>query len=171
MLRLRVNCKKVIVSDETKYTFVLNDCNSYDQKKLLERELYVIKNHIEHMNQPEFITKIKSFVNASTLQKEEILNENFTSRQIVMLDTKLNDITVRSNIKIATLVNKINQSNNFPVILYVKLHKNTVPNTYISLLEVCGVEVIDDKQKESPNKTDLIVNMIKSTRKSQNEMF
>lgn len=169
VIRLRCSCKKIIVENDTKYTFVLNDYNQYDAKKILDREIFMFKNHIEHMAKPECITKIKSFVNSQECGKEEMSNPLFVSRQIFTLVTKLNDLTVKSNVNIARLIDTVNNSGKYDIILYVKLHKNIQSNTLISSIDVCGVEV--PTKVVEITQTNKIIGMIKQSRKSTNDMI
>lgn len=167
LIRLRCSCKKIMVENETKYTFVLNDYNQYDMKKILEREIFMFKNHVEHMTKPECIKKIRSFANSQECLIEEMSNPTFVSRQIFTLVTKLNDLSVKSNVNIERLVDNVNNSGKYDLILYVKLHKNIQPGTIVSSIDVCGVEV--PTKIVEVNQTNKIISMIKQSRKSTND--
>jgi hypothetical protein len=148
---------------------VLNDYNQYDMKKILEREIFMIKSHIDNMKHPEAILRIKSFVNSQEHTKEEILEKKFSVRQVISLNTNLNDLKVKSNTNIARLVDNVNNSGKYDIMLYVKIHKTIQPGIINSLIEVCGVEVPENIKKE--DKTNKIVNMIKRSRESTDKMI
>ena len=164
LLRLRCSCKKIIINNQINYTFVISDYNASDMKKILERELNMI-NNLENINE---ITKIKSFANSQEYNKDDLLKkENFT-KQIISIRTKLNDLKIRSNIKIAKLVDNINKSVSSELIIYIKVNLEIgFDNIPISFLEVYGVEV----PKEEPKKQDKIINMIKLSKKQSDDIF
>lgn len=169
LIRLRCSCKKIIIENETKYTFVLNEYNQHDMKKILDREIFLFKNHIEHMKKPECLTKVKSFANSQECSNTEILDPKFVLRQIFTLVTQLNDLSVKSNINIARLVDNVNTFGKYDIILYVKLQKNIQPCTFCSFLVVCGIEVPTKIVGQNP--VNKIVSMIKQSRKSTDEMI
>lgn len=163
ILRLKCTCKKIIVENEKIYTFLLENYNESDMKKLLNQEIFMLDSHIKNMKSPEKIKKFKSFANNQEHNILEITNETFSSRQIIMLVTQLNDLTVKINGNIAKLVENINTFNEpTEFFLYVKLQKNVIYGSIISILNVCGIEIKKTKEIDQSKK---IIDLIKKCRK------
>lgn len=161
IIRIRCICKKVI-KNENNYTFVFDNYDQDDMKKLLDAELAMIKNSVDANNSEQL--KIKSCVNSYEHFFNEIHKSEFETRQVMWLDTKLNYLKTKSNIKIHQLENTINKLKKNNLILYVKITKlNSSQQTIMPILEVFGIEVLEN----SINKTNLIVNMIKQSKNSE----
>ncbi len=165
IIRLRCNCKKIIVNNETHYTFVFNNYNQSDMKILLDKEQLMFSSHIQNMKNLNTSIKMKSFVNDQYLQESDILNNDFSSRQVFLISSNLNDIKVKSNIKIQQLVENVNKSKSYELFLYVKLHKSRKFSVLNSVLEISGVEIPKNKQELSDDtNVDKIINMIKKSK-------
>jgi len=165
IIRLRCNCKKIIVNNETHYTFVFNNYNQSDMKKLLDNEQYVFLSYVQNIQDPNMVIKMKSFVNDQELESSDISNNEFTLRQVFLISSHLNDIKIKSNIKIQQLVENVNKSKSYELFLYVKLHKSIKFSVFNSVLEICGVEIPKNKQELTENTNiDKIINMIKKSK-------
>jgi hypothetical protein len=179
LLRLRTVCKKIIRDgNSNKFTLILNSCDEDDTKKLYERELYTIDQHVRDILTE---TPIKSFINNQQLVYHEYVKyvNSESSKQILTLNVRINELTVKSNVKFCNLMDLINNDGKLNVILYVSVTKNVCYGPTFSLtrcgiytiLDVSGIEIREISEKKSSDKTQKIIDLIKKTRYSSNNMF